>query len=118
MNKLPPIREHQLQTLLINYLTGHGYYVQRLNAGKYPMGEGRNRRFVQGVAVGTPDIIAFKDIHGSVDLMFIEVKVPGNKPTLLQTIKMQELEEHGAKCYVIHSLEELEEKMGGGKNDK
>jgi hypothetical protein len=66
---------------------------------------------------GTPDLMAFRPlIHTNVDcgrktidLIFIEVKVPGNKPTILQQEVMKELEEYGARCLVIHSVDELEE---------
>lgn len=114
--KLPQASEHQIQTSVMHYLRMKGFYVERLNAGKYSVGEGRQRRFINGVAAGTPDLIAFKEIYpdgapnkAEVFLLFLEIKVPGNKPTLLQTAKMQELEAYGATCYVIHSLEELQD---------
>lgn len=107
--------EHQIQTLLMNYLTAHNWHVTRLNSGKLPIGEGRSRRMVQLLPAGTPDLMAFKpDNHAEsegVKLVFIEVKVPGNKPTLLQKLKMEELEDHGARCIVAHSLEELQEQL-------
>ena len=40
-------------------------------------------------------------------LYFIEVKIGKNKPTFYQQQKMEELKAHGARCLVIHSLEEL-----------
>ena len=109
------ITEHQLQTLLMNYLRAKGWYVMRLNSGKYSVGEGRNKRFIMGQEAGTPDLMAFKDA-GNIDiaypdLVFIEVKVPGNKPTRLQELKMKELEEYRARCIVAHSLEELQENL-------
>jgi hypothetical protein len=92
-----------------------------MNSGKLPVGEGKFKRLVQMAKTGTPDIMAFKkplmsfrgkgqsyDIEGNTVLFFFEVKVPGNKPTLFQTEKMKELEEHGAKCFVVHSVEEVE----------
>lgn len=117
---LPAPTEHQIQNAVIGYLKARGYYVQRLNAGKFSMGEGRNKRFIQGVEVGTPDVMAFKplDIRPHLDvkpvagiavLYFIEVKRPGKVPTVHQEAKMAELEEYGAKCLVVHSVEELEQ---------
>ena len=108
--------EHQIQTAIIQYLRHKGFYVQRMNSGKYAMGEGRSRRFIHGVDAGTPDIMAFKETWigpkeaqmKAVDLLFIEVKRPGNKPTALQKAKMEELEEHGAKCYVATSVEDIQ----------
>lgn len=112
-NKLPSLSEHQIQQQCIHYLQTKAYYVMRLNAGQYEVGQGKSRRFVMGVQAGTPDIMAFhiNDYKGCLDLYFFEIKVPGKKPTLVQARKMQELEEYGAKCMVIHSLEQLQEKI-------
>lgn len=101
--------EHQLQTQLMHYLKFSGYYVQRLNSG---MVENKYGGRIRLGDKGTPDIMAFKDIHGQLQLLFIEVKTPKNpKPTFWQEQKMAELSEHGAICLVVHSLEELEEKL-------
>lgn len=112
--------EHQIQTMLMHYLQAKGWYVMRLNSGKFAVGEGSNRRFINGQEAGTPDLMAFKDIeykcghdtHVQTDLVFVEVKTPQNpKPTDIQERKMHELEEHGARCIVAHSLEELQEQL-------
>lgn len=109
-NLLDQATEHQIQTSIINYLKMKGYYVQRMNSGKYSVGEGRFKRFIQGADAGTPDIMSFK--HSAYDdgisnLIFWEVKRPGKKATPIQTAKMQELEEHGALCFVVHSVDEV-----------
>jgi len=111
MTKLK-VSEHDLQTLFMNYLTGNGWYVQRMNAGRIKV----DKRLIKLGEAGTPDIMAFKhDWAGQtkmVNLVFIEVKTPQNPhPTDLQKHKMKELEDHGAKCYVIKSFEELEKKF-------
>lgn len=128
--QLPNLTEHQIQTLLINYLQAKGWYVMRLNSGKYSVGEGRSKRFIMGQEAGTPDIVAFRQYYGSDDgvygedcrgkssLMFVEVKRPGNKPTFLQDQKMKELEEHGARCIVAHSLEELQAQLSNFSGTK
>lgn len=105
--------EHSIQNEVIGYLRMKGYYVQRMNSGKYSVGEGASRRFIQGAEAGTPDVMAFGDRYknGEVDVLFIEVKRPKNKPTPLQTAKMKELEEYGARCLVVHSVEELENQL-------
>ena len=111
--------EHQIQTQIINFLKYKSWFVMRLNSGKISVGEGRSRRMIQMNEVGTPDIMAFRrfvrtcDVHSigtlHLDLLFIEVKRPGNKPTLHQKMKMRELESFGARCLVAHSVEEVEE---------
>lgn len=101
--------ESQIQTQIINFLRYRGYYVQRMNSGAM---RDRNNRLVRMARAGTPDIMAFRQRGNRfrfVELLFIEVKVPGNKPTPLQQAVMEELEEHGARCIVAHSVEEVEE---------
>lgn len=71
---------------------------------------------MQLCAPGTPDIMAFKIIENplssgrfsTVDLLFVEVKRPGNKVTILQEAKMKELEGYGARCKVATSIEDIE----------
>ncbi len=107
--------EHQTQTQIINFLRIKGWYVMRLNSGKmrYTNSSGK-QKFVMLQDPGTPDIVAFRQdislrtVEVGVKLIFIEVKVPGNKPTWLQQQKMQELEKYGAKCFVATSVEDVE----------
>src|SRR3990167_3156873 len=110
------VSEHQLQTLLKNYLEAKGWFVLRLNSVAIRTDKGNMVRMARA---GTPDLMAFKmDVHplasgrfNALRLVFIEVKVPGNKPTYAQEQMMKELEEKGAGCLVVHSLEELEEQL-------
>lgn len=120
--------EKQIQQQIMNLLRMKGYYVMRMNSGKYSVGEGSSRRFIKGHEAGTPDVMAFKKGVANVDLdkveykpnarflitgyyidlLFVEVKAGRNKPTTLQTMKMKELEEYGAKCLVAYSVEDVE----------
>lgn len=56
-----------------------------------------------------PEIITTEKSH--VVLLFVEVKRPGNKPTIHQEHKMAELTAYGARCIVAHSSQELEEQL-------
>ena len=115
-NKLPLIREHQLQQLIMNYLSAKGWKVIRMQAGMVKSERGGMVRLGE---VGMPDLMCFKkgdtytaQYEGIMKLLFIEVKTPQNpKPTFMQTQKMKELEEHGGRCLVIHSLDELIEQL-------
>jgi len=105
-NKMPLPTEHQIQNQLLGFLRMKGYFCIRLNAGKYSVGEGRNRRFVMGVEAGIADLLAIK--HGK--CFFIEVKRSAkHKATPLQLEKMKELEEYGAVCIIASSIEDLKE---------
>ena len=88
----------------MHYLRAKGWYVMRLNSGKYSVGEGRAKRFIMGQDAGTPDVMAFKSGH----IVFCEVKRPGKKATLLQKAKMEELEQYGAKCIIATCIEDIE----------
>lgn len=111
--------EHTIQTECINFLRSKGYYVLRLNSGKYSVGEGRFKRFIMGQAAGTPDLLAFSKPYADCDcqmpaevrLLFIEIKRPKQEPTVTQALKMEELETYGARCVVVHSVEELEKEL-------
>ena len=43
----------------------------------------------------------------------IEVKMPGNKPTILQEQRLAEWRESGAVCIVAYSVEDVKQMMGG-----
>jgi hypothetical protein len=110
--KLVKPRESDIQNECIAYLESRNYYVQRLNAGGYKMAGG----FVHGVKGGTPDLMAFKCQDAfcnapigdcDIDLVFVEVKRPGGIVSELQVPKIKELENYGARCLIVHSLEEL-----------
>jgi hypothetical protein len=115
--------ESQIQTAIMGFLRYKGYYVQRMNSGA--MRDQRNH-LIRMNRPGTPDIMAFKPCrynaksltrHYHADLLFIEVKRPGNNPTYLQQAVMKELEEHGARCIVAHSVDEVAQALGEGGGD-
>lgn len=74
--------EQQIQAKIIKKLEAQGYYVIKL---------------IQTNKPGIPDLIA---IPRYANVEFIEVKVPGNKPSALQVYRMKELHEHGIKSSV------------------
>lgn len=118
MNK---ISEHQLQNSIMQYLRMKGFYVTRMNSGALRSTDALGKmRLVRMHEAGTPDIMCFKEItrqaSGAHLLMvkhpiiyFFEVKIGKNKPTRLQEIRMRELEGKGAQCYVVYSLEQVQE---------
>jgi len=106
--------EHQIMNAIIGYLWAKRYYVQRQNSGKIKIydSKARSYRMIGLMAPGTPDIMAFKATpdkfgYSRIEILYVEVKRPGNKPTLLQQIKMKELESFGARCIVATCAEDL-----------
>ena len=116
INKLREPTEHEIQTQLMNYLTFIGIYNWRNNSGMTVVGEGRSRRMIRMGTAGMPDImgvigkrVADGRYYGR--LIGIGVKKPKNKPTSVQLTVHQELQRFGATVWVIHSLEELKQKI-------
>lgn len=102
------MREADIQAACIEWLEYNGWHVLRLNSGK---------ALVQGRCIklcpeGTPDTVAFKpSAHGPgiAHVLFLEIKQPGKHPSTMQCIRMEELRIYGAACYVVTSLDELEQ---------
>jgi hypothetical protein len=108
------LTEHQIQNQCIQYLKLKGFYVIRLNSGVLRASDASRTRLIRMAAAGTPDVMAFKQYEVVTaftyrEILFLEIKRPGKNPTPIQEQKMAELETYGAKCLVIHSLEELEQ---------
>lgn len=105
--KLIP-REHDIQTAILNYLGNKGIKAIRVNAGRYAVGEGKNRRMIMGAPTGTPDIIGV--IPGG-RALYVEVKRPGKKPRPSQVQVMDEYKYFGAVVCVATSVDELQETL-------
>ncbi|HEX9060883.1 MAG TPA: VRR-NUC domain-containing protein [Clostridia bacterium] len=109
------LSEHQIQSQIIQYLHSKGWHIERMNSGAMRQRDLRGKMYIIRLhEAGTPDLMAFKTLYDNdggrigARLLFIEVKVPGNKPTRLQELKMQQLHEKGATCIIAHSVEEVE----------
>ena len=74
--------EQQIQAKRIKQLEAEGYYVIKL---------------IKTNKNGIPDLIA---IPKNADVLFVEVKQPGKKPTPLQEFRMKELRAHGLKTEI------------------
>jgi hypothetical protein len=74
--------EQQIQSKRIKQLEAEGYYVIKL---------------IRTNKNGIPDLIA---IPPNSDVLFSEVKRPGQKPSKLQEYRMKELNNHGIKTEV------------------
>lgn len=107
MRRASPTREAEIQSACIEWLEWHGWHVLRLNSGK---------ALVQGRCIklcpeGTPDTVAFRPSGNGqgVRLVFFEFKCPGKEPSTMQKVRMAELRLYGAACYVVSSLDQLEQ---------
>lgn len=81
--------ESKIQAKIIKKLEAEGYYVLKL------MKTNKN---------GIPDILA---IPRDSDVLFVEVKTPTGVVSPLQTHRIKELTNHGAKAIIARSIEDL-----------
>ena len=94
------IRETPLSAQIAEWLDHRRIYHDRLNCGKIKTPHGS---WIYLCKPGTPDRFAI--VRGRI--IFIEVKMFGEKPTAEQRTKRDELGEHGAIVLVCDSFDEF-----------
>lgn len=87
--------ETEIQKEIMDYLTLHGWEVYRMNSG--------TRAGTKLHKPGTPDLMIQK--NGTT--IWIEVKRPGEKPSVIQKKRHEEIRANGFKVFVVTSLDEL-----------
>ena len=103
-------KEHGQQQQGMNFMQSKGYYVLRVNSGFI---QTKNGSWIKLAPKGTPDTMNFKKCpHGCcncVQLIWVEYKREGEKPSFEQETVMEELRSFGAECLVVTDYIELEE---------
>ena len=94
------IKETPLSAMIAGYLDNRRVYNDRLNSGKV---ETKAGNYFYGCKSGTPDRFAI--IRGQI--VFIEVKMFGKKPTAEQNARHDELCDAGAIVLVCNSFDEF-----------
>ena len=84
--KLPRLTEKQVIAACLDVLALRGYWSARLHAGTFKSAD--DRRWVKGVAKGTPD---YACIHGEYPGFLLELKRPGAKASPEQNQKHFEI---------------------------
>ncbi len=92
------IKETPLSAQIAERLDGCGIYNDRVQCGQFQTPSGH---WMRGSKTGTPDRFAI--IGGQI--IFIEVKKRGAKPTTIQIVKHQELRTSGAIVIVCDSFD-------------
>jgi len=99
------VSEHDIQNVIIQYLTTVGWFVWRNNSGMM-FGEYKGKKWATKMGTpGLPDLFAVKDNY---PLVGIEVKRPGKEATPIQAAIHEDLKRHGVAVLVAHSLEEVQ----------
>lgn len=88
------MKESAIVSRVMKRLTADGYFVIKIHGGPYQI-------------AGLPDLLAIR--HGRA--MWVEVKRPGEKTTLIQDMMIKKLREHGCTVLVAYGVEELEETL-------
>lgn len=92
------IKEAPLSGQIVDWLDGRGIYNDRLQCGQFQTPSGN---WMKGSKTGTPDRFAI--ICGQI--IFIEIKMFGKKPTFEQVRKHEELRRHGAIVITCDSFD-------------
>lgn len=121
--KVPELLEKDIQKQCLGYLEALGIFHWRQNSGAVtiPGTSAHTRRFIRfNTKKGMSDIIGIlpqdevlkdgtKARFGN--LLAIEVKRPGKKPTPDQEEFLKAVNEQGGVAFVVHSVDELKEEM-------
>lgn len=100
------MKEQDLVNAILDWLRLNKAWAIRVNAGARPIeGENGQRRMIRMAPAGTPDIIACWP--GGL-LLGIECKLPGKKPTELQTATLEQIRSIGGLAVVAYSIEDVE----------
>lgn len=98
--------EKDLVNAILDWLALHGAWAFRANSGVIPVeGENGKRRMFRGAPAGTPDIIGIWP--GGLGFG-IECKIGDNKPTKLQSQKLNQIRACGGIAIVAYSIEDVE----------
>ncbi len=109
------------QKKIIEYLTLRGWVVERMNSGKIPAKYGTKTRYISLHSTGTPDVQALRkapardgDTQPYTEVLYIEVKRPGEKPSEVQLAQHGRLREMaGARVIVATSWEDIDRELAG-----
>ena len=113
--KLPRPKEVEIQRAILEWLKLNGIMAWRSNTGgaAFPNGRGGFQHVRFGFS-GVSDIIGILR-YPPFDLgrfLAIEVKRPGNKPTLDQEAFLEGIRSNGGMAFVATSVDDVREKLG------
>jgi len=105
--------EKVAQKQIMEYLTLRGWVVERMNSGKIPAKYGTKTRYISLHQAGTPDLQALRKApNGYTEVLYVEVKRPGEKPTEVQLAQHERLREKaGARVIVATRWEDVEREL-------
>jgi len=97
--------EAQIQAAIVKALSQLGFLVIHV-----PNQATRGRQRYSGLLPGAPDLV----VIGRGRVWFMEVKRPGGKQSLSQSIVQRLIEERGFAYHVVHSVDEALKVVGYG----
>ena len=113
MPKAPQPLEKVIQKQIMDWLRLRGWFVERMNSGKIPI-PGVKGRMVRLHTEGCPDVLALRRSPDGLttDVLFVEVKRPGNKPTEIQLAMHEQIRaKTGATVIVATGYEDVERQL-------
>ena len=103
--------EGALQRLVLDWLAAKHIFAIRMNVGAILMQESPGTRFLRFGVPGMADILAFPQVNGAPDIVWLELKAPKGKQSELQKSFQAKVESEGHKYLLIRDLSELEEQL-------
>ena len=102
------VNETQIVKVCLQWLRINGFFAWRQNTGAMQATYKGKRRFVRFGEPGMSDIVGITQEGRA---FFIECKMPGRKLTTAQAEFLNSVKAFGAIGIVVHSLDELMEKL-------
>lgn len=100
--------ERTIQAQVLQYLRYRGIKAFRINSGMISTGEKHSRRMIRLAPKGSADIWGVLPGGRAV---FVEIKTPKGRTTVLQEMFLEEMREQGAVAFVARSIEDCEREL-------
>lgn len=131
--KKPQPKEAEIQRAILEFLKLHGIFCWRQNTGAFRLMNNGKSRFVRAGFPGISDILGIlprwwyegkkrglvRAISTATSMppdvgqfLAIEVKRPGEKPTLDQQAFLQAVKANGGIAFVAHSVDDVRRELG------
>lgn len=116
------MRESQIQSAILEYLAAKHVLAFRMNTGAVLASHNGKTRMVRYGVPGMADVLAFPTVYRSDGIhvtaipcvlpLWIECKAAKGKQSELQKSFQQQVELHGHRYIVAHSIEDVERTLG------
>jgi hypothetical protein len=115
----PPVRhyatrkEAAIQSAILEFLgTVPGVYAFKVGTGMFPMIYKGQRRLVRMGTAGISDLVGWQTTNGVARFLAVEVKTPGNYPSVEQQVFLARVSDAGGIAVCAHSVDDVRRALG------